>query len=411
VTRATGCWVLLALVGALHAAAARPTGNSGRCTETVASFDGVEPLRYAVVIGAPEQRTSFTRQLPVGCAADAQHCDSPGARYLLTGDMVAVASTCGRFAYAQYLGKESVSTGWIEEQRLHYGEVKLPFDDGGPPASMRYFKPGRIPMRLVKGRGIPVCEAYLQRVNSTLFYAPPYCGRPDNDQIPGFTRLRRAALTPDQIKSLWGQLHALVTYGHAEPEIPMDAYDLASATRAQGAGDFFGAWRYEPQIDITNSGRPTNVVVWSGQPAGAEQFSGYCGVPHEAPRESHSARGLRTIQVAFVASNDAMTLDEADTRRLFGHPTGGLPVPNNTRLRSHFQFLGDSMDVFEYRGEYYIDTFFWDSGWADFDGKRSNDSELMDHLAVVHRSDDKFRELCEYAYDPDRSLSPLGPRP
>ena len=55
---------------------------------------------------------------------------------------------------------------------------------------------------LTKGNGIPVCEAYLQRLNNTDFQNMPYCGRPEDDSVPGFTRLNRVPLYAERIYRL-----------------------------------------------------------------------------------------------------------------------------------------------------------------------------------------------------------------
>jgi hypothetical protein len=44
---------------------------------------------------------------------------------------------------------------------------------------------------LTKGHGVQVCEAFLQRLNVTVYDDPPYCGRPETDAVPGFKLLDR----------------------------------------------------------------------------------------------------------------------------------------------------------------------------------------------------------------------------
>lgn len=411
ITHTTGGCALLVVAVVLYAATALPGANSITCSTISPSFDGTEPLRYAEVTGASEERANFTRQVPAVCNTGAEHCDGSGLRYLLPGDTVAVAYTCGRFAYAQYIGKETVSTGWIDERRLHYKEAKLPFNDGGPPPSMRHFEPGRIHMTLMRGRGTPVCEAYLQRLNSTVFYAPPYCGRPDNDQIPGFIQLNRTELSRDQIKSLWGQVYALTVPGYLPPWMPVPAEDLANIARGPPAGNFLGAWRFESPVDIDNSRNPLNIVMWNGRPADMSRWSFLpCGMPHDAVRESTVATGHHTVQIAFVASSDYMQINTGETRAAFGPTSVKLPASSTSAPREwDHRMLGNSIGIFEYRDRYYIDTFLWNASGANVEKKRPTMSSLSNHLAVVLRENGKAREMCEYAYDPDRSLKPISP--
>jgi hypothetical protein len=90
--------------------------------------------------------------------------------------------------------------------------------------------------------------------------------------------------------------------------------------------------------------------------------------------------------LAFVASDDYTNVDEGKTRAIFGHPTGGLPIPKPRGRQlpaDHFEPLGHSIGIFEYRGRFYVDTFFSGDGWADFEGKRTTFATLPDHLAVL----------------------------
>jgi len=163
-------------------------------------------------------------------------------------------------------------------------------------------------MKLIRGHDVPVCEAYLQRLNQTVFHEPPYCGRPENDRVPGFTRLHRVALLPQQITSLFGQLPALQVKGHAHPRLPPTQSELTLVS--QGDPGLLVVWAYEPKADIENTGSTANVVIWRGRPADEEEPAGICGVPHDVPRETADEIGYRPAQVAIVTSDDYMTLDE-----------------------------------------------------------------------------------------------------
>ena len=54
--------------------------------------------------------------------------------------------------------------------------------------------------KLTRGNTVPVCEAYLQRLNQTQFKYPANCGRPEDDQVPGFQRLTRVLLSQTEVE-------------------------------------------------------------------------------------------------------------------------------------------------------------------------------------------------------------------
>jgi hypothetical protein len=116
--------------------------------------------------------------------------------YLITGNIVAVGKVCGTWAYTQFIGRKVVSTGWVDPARLQF---------------LRKTSAIVVADRfsLTKGQGHPVCEAYLQRLNSSPYFPyPPYCDRPEDDEIPGFALLHRVPLTPQQISGRFCLSHA-----------------------------------------------------------------------------------------------------------------------------------------------------------------------------------------------------------
>jgi len=116
-------------------------------------------------------------------------------------------------------------------------------------------------------------------------------------------------------------------------------------------------------------------------------------------------------QVAYVASDDYKTIDDSKTRKFFAHPTAGMPASQASMSPAPFSPIGDSVGFFKFRDQFYFDTFFQGNGWADFEGHRENQLDLRYHLAVFHREKNVTREVCEYLYDPDRSLVPILPAP
>jgi hypothetical protein len=263
-----------------------------------------------------------------------------------------------------------------------------------PPGS---FSPTTITMRLTLGKTLPVCKAYLQRLNVTLFHEPPYCGRPENDHISGFSALKRIPLSPNETTALYGQLTALRAYGHTTPPIALDSMAAANAAKG-GAGGAILAWRYDGGIDIDNDGKKSHIVMWIGSPVDDSNIP--CG-----ERDSRDGiaigRGARLTQMAFVVSEDHKTVDEAMTRAVFGYPPNRMAPSIALWVGSHYFPIGDSISVFVYRGQTYFDTFLNDD-LGDFQGKRRGQPSLADHMGVFTRVGNATTQVCEYSYDETR---------
>jgi len=76
-------------------------------------------------------------------------------------------------------------------------------DSGAPMASGKSTKQDagnnqRYHFQLTKGAGTPVCDAYLERLNTTEYKKPPYCDRPESNAVKGFTKLNRVRLSPKE---------------------------------------------------------------------------------------------------------------------------------------------------------------------------------------------------------------------
>ena len=163
-------------------------------------FDGITPLHYATVDSGLDNLPLYL-QNPTSCLV-VKKCTVIG--HLEARSSVAIAETNDVWSHVQFIGKTSILEGWAETAHLRPLETKLPDDEGPPGQQDRkvYGEKWQIRVALVKGKGVPVCEAYLQRLNQSWFYEPPYCGRPENDQIPGFGRLHTTALSPTEVNKL-----------------------------------------------------------------------------------------------------------------------------------------------------------------------------------------------------------------
>ncbi len=375
------------------------------CIARPVTFDGIQPLRYADASG---QKGQLYSKYPKGCTAEKEGRCS-GGKYVESRDAFAVAKTCGSWAYVQHIGKERISTGWVAAARLTDRGAKLPSDDGEPggrtrPSSWR--EPYTIGVKLIKGNGLPVCEAYLQRLNQTVFHEPPSCGRPENAQIPGFTQLNRVPLAAADITHnyvLAYNLSHLTSDDNKLLDAPPARKDLIAVWSANGQAAGvpravvepanFSVWRFEPPVDIDNDGRADNVVIWRDFP------------PRWDPRNPLDACGspidrnqvIAIDQVPFVFTPTYSSIDVARTVALFGDPAepdarlpsdvvrppGMDPSQPYQRVRP----LGHSIDIFEYAGKYYFDT------------TKTTESGLVtdeNRLYVYLRQGKKLREVCEY---------------
>jgi hypothetical protein len=388
----------LAAVVFAHPAAAE-SEQSADCIHREVTFNGTTPLTYATVKpDAATGRVALHHEYPQACDAGNNFACSSKA-YLLSGDTVAISKTCGDWAYLQYIGDAHVNTGWALKARLSMIPKKLPFDDGPPPGFTPDDTPATAKMTIAMGQGRPVCEAYSQRINQTIYYEPPYCGRPENDQVPGFSRLNRIILTPKEVTALYGQVEAFLLRSRSLPVQEVAPSDLAGIGKA-ASDHLILVWGYDPRLDINNDGTTRNIVVWTGDPVSSSGKA--CGDMHLLNGNLVSFGYVRE-QLAFALSDDGSLLDDDNSKQIFGHPTGGHSVPENSPhldISPQYKALGNSISFFRYRDQVYFDTFFEGDGWPDFDGKRAKLRTLRNHLAVFIRKDGATKQMCEYVYHP-----------
>src|SRR5258708_4383381 len=186
---------LLAAGGAYAGLVAKVTGEPS-CADKNVVFDGIAPLRYATVVGEQGSRIFLHPQYPERCGSKGTTCD--GKSYLVPGDPVAIGKSCGSWAYIQFIGAKHVTTGWLPSASLQ--DMPPQVDN----VAAEYL-PGTALLRyrftLKRGRGIPVCEAFLQRLNITKYLYPPYCHwqAPLSSSTPGFSLLHREKMTARQV--------------------------------------------------------------------------------------------------------------------------------------------------------------------------------------------------------------------
>jgi hypothetical protein len=243
---------------------------------------------------------------------------------------------------------------------------------------------------LTKGHGVEVCEAYLKRLNLTEFEQWPYCDRPENTAIEGFARLNRVSLSSEQVHGLLGRV-AGFTYDDNQDAHWYKAHDPMPLNLVENdlKHDVMRVWRYDPPVDIDNDGQADSVVIWHGYGASHGAYS--CGSLDKADYLTPQ------VQIAYVIDLEKLRVDEARTRELFGHPVGKYPDIRKGRqigLFPGFRPVGRTIGIFQYRNQYYFDTFF--DPWGDFEGRRRRDKQISQTLGIFLRQSGKIRQICEY---------------
>ena len=261
---------------------------------------------------------------------------------------------------------------------------------------------------LTKGKGLPVCKAYVQRLNAVNYYKEgnessiqaPYCGRPENDAVAGFVRLNRVPVTADEANKLLVQVFK---FTHPLTQVPDETFvapggggvPIRVAPLAELQEPSEGSlpiWRYDPQVNIENNGKPLNILVWQG--FGANESTRVCGGDY-----GHGERGPfreRAGEIAYIVTPDGTAIDQAKTQAVFGHPSGGYLFPmgnGKEKFVKGFNPLGTSISIFKYRDLYYFDAVF--GGWGDYDGKRGASKDIENTFGLFLRKSGKTREMCE----------------
>ncbi len=310
-------------------------------------FDGITPLQYATV-SAAGRRPLYAKCPSLCTEIGVAPCEVTA--YVTSGSTVAVDETRGGWSHVQHIGKTSVSQGWVAGDALKDLAVSLPFDPGVPGGEdpKWYRQKRQIHVALTKGQGVPVCEAYLQRLNQTYFYEPPYCGRPENDQVPGFAQLHAVRLSAVEVNrllvaqaNLTEALHlvpapdalALAASPHTSP-VYLDTRGLLAAV---SPGQNISVWRFDHSVDIDNDGAPDSIILWR---SGSSPVWSQCG---QQLTHSWNLQG----PIAFILTADNSAIDERRTLDLFG----------NSESFGAATMQRSSIGVFGYRGEFYFDAF------------------------------------------------------
>ncbi len=171
--------------------------------------------------------------------------------------------------------------------------------------------------RVTKGRGAPVCDAYLERLNTAKYDIPPYCDIPEDGSTSGFTKLNRLAITPDEAASIWPAIYLFATRQRDLPPreswLPEEVSIFAAGSawaRAQ-IGSRLVAWKYDPPVSVNNDGKPDNVLIWRDSRTLEDGFSGKCGW---VSYENAPPTGQRQPQIALILTPDDKKVDAPATK-------------------------------------------------------------------------------------------------
>ena len=402
------CALALLLIGTAPLSHA---GNLTACIDRKVTFDGIAQLQYATVKATAGPRLYLYSYYPDHSVSE-NPASSPVHPYLVPGNAVAIGKECGEWDYVQYIGERIISKGWVHSRALTV--ISSPPLPKAPPVLKQLPPPkeltkmiqrgelGRLGMildatyrfRLIRGKGVPVCEALLQRLNFTSFRSPPYCGIPENDSVPGFSILHRLPLSEKEIVDLAQRVNMFMltrSQNHPLPRGPRDFY-----VREVQEGLKFGnllVWRYKPEISVDNDGQKHNVVVWQGPAVNGVLGDVRCGevyLPWEPPD------GYRAIQMAFVIQPNGQKIDEKKTQELLGLPAQNIPKYLKQIGFGSFVSLGDSLGFLEYRGRYYMHTFGPTIPWNLKKSIVRYSHDYDNILSVLIRKSGRTRPVCEY---------------
>jgi uncharacterized protein YecT (DUF1311 family) len=257
-------------------------------------------------------------------------------------------------------------------------------------------QPGYQRFRLLRGTDKDVCTAYTALMRATYFELPPYCGRPEPDDVPGFEPLALVRLADESIMSINAAMHQFIS---GEPVLSkyrtkIFPEDREVAQYALGTPIEYSPSTFDPPIDVDNDGIPDRVAYWS-------TYGGRCGYESALNKDGSLSRGPRH----GLALDAAEGLDVPRTRELFGHPFPYVFEFRDKRIGKSrtetvraYRPITSTITFAKYRGTYYFDGLV--DGRGDLDNSRKADPSLVDTFGVFERRGGKTVQHCEIRWIP-----------
>jgi uncharacterized protein YecT (DUF1311 family) len=299
--------------------------------------------------------------------------------------------------------KKCVRDAYLEQlERL---ELSMPVPNepySGREPDYQPFKSNYQRFRLLRGTEKEVCTAHVALLRATYFDLPPYCGRSEPNDTPGFEPLTLVHL--DDESTMW--LHHTLGALFSERADLLQSIAPLSASRAyveelrQSPLAFLASISpstFEPPIDIDNDGIPDRIAYWP------DHNYHNCGQESPLNKDGTFLRGTRHA----LALDAQGRIDVTRTRALFGHP---FPYVIEQRDKntgkstsvalSRYRPLAHMVTFTKYRGTFYFSGMTDAYGWGDFENKRKSDPTLADMLAVYEHRNGKTALQCEIRWIP-----------
>ncbi len=262
---------------------------------------------------------------------------------------------------------------------------------------------------LTKGQDQPVCQAYLKRLNLGEQAKFPFCDRPETGVEYGFYLLKRVPVSAELASQLAPRVFGFTNAMNQDAEEignaqllrlkkpPREWLSVASARERLGRD--INVWRYDPEIDVDNDGKPDDIIVWEGYPADSGLHG--CGWKDKWDNPK------RVTRAPMFIDRTSGRIDLFNTLRIFSHPSAGYSFYEQTPTNRFDRFspIGTTIGFFKFGDVYYFDTFFNYKG--DFHGQRKNDPRIEDTLGVFLYRNSEVRQMCEFAWhNPQNNQKP-----
>lgn len=254
---------------------------------------------------------------------------------------------------------------------------------------------------LTQGGDLPVCRAYLERLNHGKQADYPFCDRPETGEEYGFTPLVRKPLSNEKIHELAPLVEGFMRSRNQDSRFIQNASELkrkqklteplSPSSISQYVGKDIFVWKYEPHVDIDNDGQPDQIIVWRGIPVGNH-------LPGCGSTDYRFGGVMSDTQMSFIVDTSISRVDAFNTSKVFGHPLDYYSLYNSATqtwvLANDFWPIGEAIGIFKFEGKYYFDTFL--SLRGDFKGARQNDPKINSSLGVFIHQNDETKQVCEY---------------